>query len=517
MKRNIIYFALLLACCLTSCYDNGMKTYSDLDSVTFTLPNNGKTSYNVSLGDTLSIPITIDTDISKSNLSYEWEVYSNSNFVKFADGEQLNAIFGPSEYVPAPGMYTIRLHVTDTKTARQFYSSLLNIKVAGGKMGLVVLHGNDSSCDLGFITAPEFLPTEGEITETNTPNWYSRTNNERIQGKGLLVIHDYTDYTDASRCYVTALTTSGGVLTNYQGMVKTGNYSDLFYGKLNQNKPEGYAVLGELDVAFDGGEMFLCDTYMDTYFVTSALPKNTYNIAPFVFMPQNYMAQAQLICFDRNSHGFIGLSNIYGSTITYYPMTASSSIFNPADMKANLIYCDHGGMSLHNMAVMEDLNTKEKYLAELDFENEKMDNIPVAKYDMSTQADWNNAIYYAFGDNQGNMCYYATSSNVYQFYASNGTMSQASTLEYNDAPLSLDGEITMMKILKPYRLEADYDTGISPFSYYNYNKILLIGTYANGKGTLHAYMLDEISGKIENEIGSWGGYEKIIDANIKGL
>lgn len=521
MKKRInyiCYLAILIALCFQGCFEDKDQEYLDLNALKISFEGNQK-SYNAGLGDLLTITPIIETQITDSDLKYEWEVYSNFDFHKFSEGAQFNDNFGPNEYIPAPGIYIIRLHAFDIKDNRHFYSEQITVNVSGGKTGLLVLHASDdTACDIGLIIAPEFLPTRKDIEIQNVPNWYEQANNEKIKGKGVAVVHAFTSYTDPSRCYVAALTSEGGVVAGYEGLVKLEDYKNIFYGGLNKNKPEGYIIIDDMEFAIDGGELFMCTPSMDTYFVTSIFPEN-YNIAPYVFYMQSWSAQAQLVCFDRTSRAFMGLTNIWGTKIDYFPMSAQTgnTAFDPGNTKADLIHFDRGGKSPHFLAVMKDVQTENLFLAEMDLENSSMEKIPVAKYDMSRLTNINDAKFHAFGDNQINMCYYATNNAVYQYTVAEGNALQAKPLSFVDGrPITLEGEVTMMKILKPYRLEANMQTGVSPFDYYNYNKILLVGTYNGGQGVLHSYLIDEISGQIISET-SYAGYDKIIDANIKGL
>jgi tRNA A37 threonylcarbamoyladenosine biosynthesis protein TsaE len=51
---------------------------------------------------------------------------------------------------------------------------------------------------------------------------------------------------------------------------------------------------------------------------------------------------------------------------------------------------------------------------------------------------------------------------------------------------------------------------------HNSKILMLVGTYSNGKGTLYRCVMDELTGLVK-EVTSYTGFNKIYDANIKGL
>ena len=189
--------------------------------------------------------------------------------------------------------------------------------------------------------------------------------------------------------------------------------------------------------------------------------------------------------------------------------------FNPAAMNADLLYLDHGGSTNHTMAVMRDDDNK-KYLVEMDLKTKVLSEMPYAKYDnLDNLKDFDQANFYAFGEDQFHMCYYSTSSAVYRYSVESGKTPQSEllmtvggqTIDFNGA------EITMMKILKPNAAAISWT---SSWSYKYYNQMLLVGTYANGKGTLRAFIVDQSSGRVLSET-SYTGFDKIYDAAVKGL
>ena len=68
----------------------------------------------------------------------------------------------------------------------------------------------------------------------------------------------------------------------------------------------------------------------------------------------------------------------------------------------------------------------------------------------------------------------------------------------------------MMRLLKPNATTND------SWSYKYYNQMLVVGTYANGEGTLRAFIVDQSSGRVLSET-SYSGFDRIYDVAVKGL
>lgn len=512
----LILFSFLFVNFLVGCYDDkGNYDYKDLEAVNIQFP---ATSYDVQLGQTLPLTATVETTIDPADLRYEWQIFSNG-FQTIAEGISAEYCFQTNDYIVGPGNYTLRLLVVQESTGREIYSEQINVRLSG-VTGLLVLHGKENQCDVGLLVAPEFLVNAGSVEVQNSPYWYSKKNDSKIEGVGSQIIHLLTETTinyRPDRCYVAVITSERSVLAGYSDLQYEGDGDKLFYGDVAQGDVERFWVAGSAELALRGGDFYVCKyTSSDKFYVSpcrTGLPEN-YQLAPFVMKIDNQYPIVYM-GFEENSRSFITWSDDYAGS--YYATTLSSpgADFDLGNMNADLVYWDKGGKTSH-MAVMRQ-NDGNYFLAELNLNTSETAKIPVARYELSTLPDFNQSLFYAFGDNQMNMCYYATASKAYRYSAGNGVLSSAEPLKMMDGSLvNIEGEITMMKILKPYQLAADYSTGISPFSYYNYNKILLVGTYLNGEGRLYVLHLDEMTGLV-TEVATYDGFDRIYDANIKGI
>lgn len=519
MRNTYIIFVIALL--LGSCYDDkGNYEYNDLLDVSISVPFE---EYDAGIGSKLTIIPSVETQIKETDLNYQWEIGDFSEeidgyytFIKFAEGKELDYTLDLFEHMKSPGNYYIRLHVIDEATGRSFYSSIITLRLTSDYTGLVVLHGNDTECDIALLKATDFLNTQGETTTIITPSLYSSINHEKIPGKGKSIIQSITYYLSyVERATVVAMTENDGVWINYDDFSKGGDWNSMFNSGVNKGEPQYYQPQGQVIYAVDGGQIFPRRNNSYTIFPIPGMGLDDYYASsPFFEVSGN----VQGFFFDQNSKGFVVTTNSYAfgslSTSSSFSQITTNTEFNLAAMNADLLYVDKGGQSGHFMAVMRE-DSGNKYLAEINWAASTDNEIPVARYDMGVLPDINNSKYYAFGDNQAAMCYYATPSTVYRLTALPGydLSGRYNPLQLEDGtPISFDGEITMMKILKPLKNTS----GSLKVDYYNYNKIMLVGVYKNGEGVLYSLKLNEATGDVIS-FKTFSGFDRIYDANIKGL
>jgi hypothetical protein len=519
MKR--LYLAFFLALLFAGCSkDLGNYDYTELQELTITVPY---TSYQVGIGETLAITPEVKTEISELDLTYQWEIgytpaHSQYSFLKFAEGKDLNFVCKLFEYMKSPGSYSIRLHVIQKSNGRSFYSPVISLSVTSKISGLVVLHGDDNQSDIALLKATDFLVNQGSIATSLIPNLYSSVNGEKIPGKGVSIIQTITYFlNNADRATVVAITDKGGVWAKYADLAKGGDWNSMFNSGINSGKPQFYTTQDQAVYAVDNGVLFPRNNNSYNIFPIPGIGTTQYYAAsPFFYTKSG---RVQGFFFDKNTRGFVETTNLNAytsfssSASNYFKQIVTSRYFNLAAMNADLVYMDKGGLGGHYLAVMKD-DGGNRYLAEINWSASYDADIPAARYDMSVLPDINNAKFYAFGDDQVAMCYYATPSKVYRFTASPGNdlSSAYNELKMEDGtPITFDGEITMMKILKPLKNSSGLKV-----QYYNYNRILLVGVYKNGHGTLYSMNVNQATGGVISYT-TFAGFEKIYDANIKGL
>ena len=520
--RTIYYILTVLL--LTGCFkDKGNYKYSELDAMEISIPF---PSYEVGAGMQLAIDPIVETEIPDSDIEWQWDIQYQSptdyiRFEKFAEGKKLDYVFSLSPLIPSTGIYSIRLHARQKSTDREFYSPIATLRITSQYTGLMVLHGDDTQSDIGLLQATDFRITEG-ITETSViPDLYSSANNnQKIPGKGGTVIQTVTEYMyDINGARVIALTDAGSAWINYADFSKVGDWNSMFMPGVNKGQPEFIAVQGQAVYAVDGGQLFGRVNSMYEIFPVPLPAAKGYNLAS-PFYEVSASGSVQGFCFEKDTRGFVecnNISNFYNyadKVMSGVGQIVTSKYFNLAAMNADLVYTDKGGREGHYMAVMKEDNGK-KYLAEIDWTASSNDDMSFARYDMQVLPNINDAKFHAFGDNQVAMCYYATDSKVYRYTANNG---EALAGRYNElrlqngGPIVFDGEITMMKILKPNK----NPDGPLAVDYYNYNKIMLVAVYKNNQGTIYSLKLDEPTGDVISYT-TYSGFNKIYDADIKGL
>ena len=526
MKKTYSIIMLFMALLAMACYDDkGNYDYTELGEVEITFP---QTQYQGYFGEVLEIEPTITTDIPEDDLEYFWEVERNgvvdgvqyyfTEFVPIDTGKVMQFNCHEIEFtIPGEGAYSLRLNVTQLSTGCHYYSDIVTMDIRYGTVyrGAMVLHGDGTSSDVGFIGKPEFQVTaETTFEEALIPNFYSQQNNgEKIPGKGEWLMQNYSAMINA---YVpmmptilkTVIATDQGAVLVDRNLVKEGEWNDLFYGNLNEGDPEGLFWNGEQFVAFDGGTAFF-KRYNTDYF-TTPWPMIDYNteeemdwsLSPMMIYSDFEMAT---LGFDTKSRAFIdmdpgwGLGNDGEGLVIH----AEKDGRDLSDMQADLLYLSCGGEVGHAVAVMKG-DDDNNFIVELNLDTEDHAEVYYANYDLANipvdqVVDW------AFGTSRPAACYYATSSQIFHF-----ELREGQSINPQPLSLSLDGEITLMKLMKPEGFD----------SYYLANKLLVIGTYAGtpGSGKLYSVEIDENSGNvIPNTLKTYEGFGQIYDVNLKGI
>ena len=555
--KNIYLSALVLLGLLTGCYaDKGGNDFdSPLADVEMTIPG---TAYSAALGSSIEIEPEVNTTISDDDLEYIWEAYGNGR----------NS-YGRTAYTPIENnngtsrklsftchldttitalntSYTCRLHARQKSTGRDFYSTNTFTITIAGVTGLLVLHGDDSSSDIGIVEANEFMPSSSSLpgSPSATPAIYSSSNSgQKLSGKGKSIVNAIPSYTLSSHSDhydIVAQTSDGIYFANTNDFSYKGDWSSMFYltgdEAVNHNKPQGFVAYGSYFVGFDDSEMFMCDPNNSYPFLTAdytdskiCADGNSFGFDPFVCkVASSGGIQALGYCNKVNGQtqkGFVGFSQLIPSNCLNYTnlldTKSDNVLFNPGNMHASLItmYTD---ARQHVLAVLKgDADHPQlagKYFAvdlyphaETAGETGRA-NIPCYLYDMSSQSDIDNAFAFAFGSTK-NMCYYATPSGVYHYGVDESTLYSASALGMtNGSALSLNGEVTMMKLLDSPNVET-----------HNTEPILVVATWQNNEATLYALHIDESTGNVKtavkynkDNVEGWN-FGIIRDVNIKGV
>lgn len=525
MKK--LYWIFLVAMAWCGCYDDkGNYDYRDLDELQVAIKEEG--THSIMYGEILKLTSDIKTSIPDADLQCDWEVQMDTAwynpFVSVAQGRELNYKW-ENEVLNKEKTWRMRLNVTQLSNKRHFYSNVVDVEVrlTPSALGLMVLHGDGTSSDIGVIEAPEFQlqqPAAGFQSRT-TPDYYSSKNgNEKIAGTGTGLWQIYPNTWGSPRpenVVIVALTEQASVVAESKTLEKRGDWNDMFVGGLNAGQPRGITIHRSDVYIFDGEDIF----YRQGSKYRVAVPKYEYEEGNvnygFKFYPQLFGTSGvgQAVLFDEEKKGFVACAQTFSFSefaLIDVNEPGISIPFNPGKMGADLLHWDTGG-KYGLLAVMQEENNGPVFIAEMNSAAAKSSDFPKYKYDLSHIAEvaGGEAVAWAFGENQINMGYYATARGVYHFALDEGNRINPTPLTMEDnSEVTFEGEITFIKILKPQAIGGK--------SYYKNNVLMVVGTYGgtSGSGKLYSLELDPNSGKVKSLLGKYEGFDRIHKVEIKG-
>lgn len=526
MKK--LYWIFFVAITWCGCYeDKGNYDYRNLEDVQVAIKEEGP--HSLMYGETLKLTSDVKTSIPDVDLRYDWEVQMDTiwfnPFVAVAQGRDLdykweNAVLNKEK------TYKMRLNVTQISNGRHFYSNVVDVmlSMAPTALGLMVLHGDENTSDIGVIEAAEFQlvkPATGFINKTDVAYYSAKNRNQKIAGKGTGLWQTFlTGSTGApDNIVIIALTENSSAVVKSKTMEKEGEWNDLFLGGLNAGQPEGISMDNYNLYIFDGGDIFTRRPYkyrvaVPLYEYDEGRDGHGYRFYPQLFIPSG-RGIGQSILFDVNKCGFVSVGQIYDFSYLALLDINEPGIqipFNPGDMRADLLYWDAGG-KYGMLAVMKSKSDGSYFIAEMNDAANDIKDFPKYKYELSHINDVKsgNVVDWAFGKNQINMGYYATPQGVYHFSVDDGNPIRPSELVMeNNSKVEFDGDITLMKILKPQVTGGK--------GYYMDNVVMVVGTYGgtSGSGKLYSLELDPNSGKVKSQLGIYEGFDRIQEVEIKG-
>ncbi|MVT08809.1 PKD-like family lipoprotein [Chitinophaga tropicalis] len=523
-RYKYLLLAGLFFLTLQACYkDKGNYDYAPLPPVVVIDTNSYLTSYTkVYTVDSLIIDPVISYSGNIEDLSYEWQMWDNSvgRFVHFQQGKRLAYKVGADQYVKATGIYNLRLGVSNRSLksdtadpdAAMTYSRIVTMTVVTANyIGLMVLHGDGTQCDVGLIEDNFFMPKATQTVTTKvTPGFYSSFNNgEKIPGVGKQVEKVGVVSTFGSSIFGTSnvyiFTDKVNIRTAYLRMEKLGDYSALFaLPSLASGKPGYYTQFGtnQSKAMVDDGRVFygnFVGPLSNTDF--------TYYAAPYVALVGSAGftggPSRGVVAFDTISKAF--LYSTYGSgttNINKFPDNTVSGVdLQPNNMKAKLVYMDIRGRTYNTLAVLKDATTGNDYLAEFNFWATDASQVSVGKYPMENLPGYGSIKFYAFG-RELNMVYYATGNTLYQYlYQGGNTASAIYTVPSGE-------EITGVKVIK-------YEYAATSTTYQYSNKQMVIATVdQQGKGKVYAFSVNTVTGATTLK-KVFDGFGQIYDMSVK--
>lgn len=465
MKRlhDILLLTLSLAAVMLigGCSNSDKFEYIDLESLQVTI---GCEEYSVALGDVLSIEPVITSNIQPTDLSYSWEVgynqigAGNARFTPFATTRDLAYRCELSDQFPAPGRYTVRLHVKQISADRDFYSSHFTINITG-QTGVMVLYNVADACDIALIKGDDSV----------IPNFYSSSNDgRRIPGKGKWLTQLRGGNPGVGNYHsVLAITDLGSVAAHYITMEgeHDGWNSSLFLGSFNKGIPEGISYIGDDPLSayqnvyiFDGGEVY--GRQASQYVLRPALGNtdNAYaqgfDLFPAAIAAGNG-ARYQLWLFDRGSRAFIGITNIVGvfmngpaDVSSVMKVFAPGGAFNPSRMRALMLHMGLGGDDRHIFAVMK-RDGGDKFVAEIDMMPDDVTKTAANLYELSVLDGIAEADKFAYSNLTGRRVYYASGERLLSCVLNtDGSITEAGEIPLSGADFGPIAEITTLDVIQ---------------------------------------------------------------------
>lgn len=526
LKHKYILALVVLFTVFQGCYkDKGNYDYNPLPSAVIIDDKSYVSEYTkVLYSDTLKINPIITYKGNINDLSYEWQMW-NSKTYKYEmlqEGKELAYKCVPDKFVSGKGAYYVRLAIRNKSLesddnnldANLIFSNTIKLNlVTSLNRGLMVLHGDGVQCDVGLIAHNMFLPLSADTVTTKViPNFYSYYNNDsKIPGVGRQVVKLGIADEDGRSSNIYVLTDHVGFQTDYETMTKTTlDYSALFINPADaSNNPQFLVKKGrESKALIDNGQIYY------EYFVGPLMNEEfSYYAAPYAILIGTSAWSGTgnstgVVAFDTISKAFIYSNYAQGTSYVYKFPNSITGVFEPNDMKANLLYFEQTKSGANALAVMKDIATGNKYLANFNFFAENKESVATSSYSMETLPDAANIKFYAFGGAL-NETYYATSKTIYQYFYEGGN---TATPIFSTPG---DEDITMMKIIK---YEDSYK------SYYQYsNRMMVVGTVdGTGHGKVYSFIIENqttgaltLSGTFDGTENGGEPFGKIFDVDIK--
>ena len=341
MKKKIfnIMMMAIVAVAAISCYDEqeGNDFDTRLPGVEIVISNS---AYSGSLGQTITIEPQVKSDIADSDLEYFWEVSGDRSnecgrefYASLVDNDKQGKTLTytcklDSNITSLNKNYTCRLRAHQKSTGRDFFSADNFTITIQGITGLMVLYSDGANSDVGILQAEEFMPQASSLPEKpNATNaLYSSVNGSKLGGEGISVYQLVPSYISTSlqdRCRILVHTDKEWTWLNRNDLSVYGDWNAVFYlqgdRKVNAGNPKGFTVASSWSCAFDGDDVFICQTSsQEQYLFPTYTPELLCNGHTFTFAPVmcpvatsgiQKLMYASSVDGDKTRKGFVGISN----------------------------------------------------------------------------------------------------------------------------------------------------------------------------------------------------------------
>jgi len=395
------------------------------------------------------------------------------------------------------GEYRVELIATDTTNqlkANMVFSVVVSV---GIEYGIMVLHTEQDSSDVDFITTANAVPVAG-ITPKHIRHMFSASTGSRIAGAPRFIAQERRSQTTQNWI----MAGSAGHMARLSGSDFSLMREDkaLFRRSDAVINPQAFMLLSNgYSALINDGRLHLYTTVYETDALFSASVPGDYELAPYLAMGSYYSVVAGV--YDQKHGKFVHPASLVGSMIDFVaPPDTAHPPFDLRNIGKDLLYMDRG-FSNYTHAFFKDKTGGGYWLYIINFNTADNGKLAISANDMSTLPDIGTAKFFQASE-QGYVDLYATDRKIYA-YNYQGT--NTATLAFDGLPA---GEtITCMKIYKP-----------NP----NYNLstvtgwILYVGTWDGQKGKVYELQLNALSGQINaTPLNVFEGFGKVADISSK--
>lgn len=433
-------------------------------------------------------------------LKYQWLLYAyitGSTTTQFdiktiSTEKTLNVPIGEKV-----GEYRVELVATDT-TNQLKINMVFTVNVSVGiEYGILVLHQQQDSADVDFITTANNVKVAG-ITPKWLKNIYSGSTGSKIGGTPRFIMQERRSF--ATQNWIDVAT------SNHIARMNGADFSLMREDKGMYRRadavidPQAMMMMGNSYTALiNAGKLHIYNTTYETDALFSAPVPGDYELAPYLAYASGSGAFAAV--YDQQHGKFVHPASPVGAMVDYKPVAAGTNPpFDITNIGKDMLFMD-AGFAPYTHAFFKDKTGNGYWLYIINFNKSDDGNLPIAAKDMSALPEISAARFFQASES-GYADIYATDRTIYN-YDYQGTNTAAVAFDAFPA-----GEtITCMKIYKP-RPNANL-TDVD-------GTLLYVGTWNGTTGKLYEFKFNNISGQIDNTpLNVFEGFGKISSISAK--
>ena len=511
MRRfiHILICCLLTLSALPSCFkDNGNYDYKDLVSIDID-DNTVPTAVVKRQQEYLVITPSVKQGADDSNLSFEWRLKDNLWAPDPATGEFIDEVIATSKNLnylldlPAR-QYHLLLYVSDKTNGVTEYRQIDLTVQTIAPQGLMVLHGDNASCDVSIVVNPKINATLSGFDQDNVQHHLFSDNNDGRKAEGAPVMVRQGAGGGGDYTYIFTNGHSGGYRTASTDLKIIGDYRSNFRDMpASEVGFQGIASWSYNELLVNNGDLYYCSQNAPNVHIPFGVKcfGLDYEAAPYIGTHRNGYVYGAF--YDAKNRRFLYIN--YQQTILQFNAPASGR-FDMNSVGKDMVYGEMGFPADFWYCVMQDgsdVATRNLYVVDL---NQSVYNAQSTNgaqiIDICAATEMAVSKYFAFGT-RGYVMYHATNHKVY-FNNYNGD--RQSALLYDVLVHYPNYEITSMQLFKTSR-NSVYDS-----------KLLFLGIYnpVTQQGMLLQFVVNETNGTFEESAPTvYGGFGRIAHIDYK--